>query len=239
MRGASLFPQNCAACHGADGRGDGPLAKSLPVPPADLTAAHLWMHSDGELFWWLAHGIEAPEGGLAMPGFGSILSDDDRWALIDYVRAHNAGVEYHSAGEWSPPLRAPALQAQCAGGRAVSLADLRGGFVRLVIGASSPAVQGVTTILATTDPAAHPAAGVCVTGDEDVPRAYAIVAGLASSDISGTEFLIDGEGWLRAVQRPAQKPGWDDPGLLAADIRQLAAHPIPADAGMSHAHMQM
>ena len=48
--GARLYPQHCAACHGAEGRGDGLAAKGLPVPPADLTAGHLWMHSDGELF---------------------------------------------------------------------------------------------------------------------------------------------------------------------------------------------
>jgi mono/diheme cytochrome c family protein len=59
-RGAELFPADCAACHGPTGRGDGPAAKTLPVPPADLTASHLWMHSDGELFWWLSHGMEGP-----------------------------------------------------------------------------------------------------------------------------------------------------------------------------------
>lgn len=91
MRGAALFPSNCAACHGADGRGDGPLAAKLPVPPADLTASHLWAHPDGELFWWLANGIEAPDGQPAMPGFADKLPPDNRWALIDYVRANNAG----------------------------------------------------------------------------------------------------------------------------------------------------
>lgn len=35
--GRALFMENCAACHGADGRGDGPLAQDLPRPPADLT----------------------------------------------------------------------------------------------------------------------------------------------------------------------------------------------------------
>jgi hypothetical protein len=62
MAGAALYPQHCAACHGTAGHGDGPLASTLPVPPADLTAPHLWEHPDGELFWWLSHGMEAPEG---------------------------------------------------------------------------------------------------------------------------------------------------------------------------------
>ena len=98
-RGAMLYPSNCAACHGAGGHGDGPLAASLPVPPADLTASHLWAHPDGELFWWLASGIEAPDGQSAMPGFADKLSPDDRWALIDYVRANNAGVAKRETGQ--------------------------------------------------------------------------------------------------------------------------------------------
>jgi putative copper export protein len=46
VRGATLFTANCAVCHGADARGDGPAAKSLPIPPADLTAAHLWARTE-------------------------------------------------------------------------------------------------------------------------------------------------------------------------------------------------
>lgn len=35
--GAAAFAANCAMCHGADGKGDGPLAGDLDVPPQDLT----------------------------------------------------------------------------------------------------------------------------------------------------------------------------------------------------------
>lgn len=38
VRGAGLFRDLCAACHGADGRGHGPLASRLALPPADLVA---------------------------------------------------------------------------------------------------------------------------------------------------------------------------------------------------------
>ena len=36
--GAEEYGMSCAACHGADGRGDGPMAHVLKVQPADLTA---------------------------------------------------------------------------------------------------------------------------------------------------------------------------------------------------------
>lgn len=55
--GRALFMENCAACHGAGGRGDGPMASGLPRPPADLTrlsasgkpfpAVHVMSYIDG------------------------------------------------------------------------------------------------------------------------------------------------------------------------------------------------
>jgi mono/diheme cytochrome c family protein len=35
--GKSEFQSSCAACHGLDGEGKGPLSTQLKVPPADLT----------------------------------------------------------------------------------------------------------------------------------------------------------------------------------------------------------
>ncbi len=35
--GAALFRTHCASCHGTSGRGDGPVADVLKIPPADLT----------------------------------------------------------------------------------------------------------------------------------------------------------------------------------------------------------
>ena len=34
--GAQLYKDHCAACHGAEGKGDGPVAGFLKTPPADL-----------------------------------------------------------------------------------------------------------------------------------------------------------------------------------------------------------
>ena len=234
VAGSKLFPTHCAVCHGAEGRGDGPAARSLPEPPADLTAAHLWMHSDGELFWWLSHGIPTPEGQPAMPGFAGELSPEARWALIDYIRGHNAGLVAHRTGAWDPPLQAPGFDALCADGRNLDAAELRGQILRLVIGSPAPDVPGLLTILATSDPAIRPVAGRCVVRDETVPLAYAIVTGLAPSEAAGAEFLIDANGWLRAVHVSGTSPGWDAPHL-AAELRRIHDSPIKA----SNAQMDM
>ncbi len=43
--GERLFQRKCTACHGASGRGDGPLSTSLGTAPADLT--QIAMRRDG------------------------------------------------------------------------------------------------------------------------------------------------------------------------------------------------
>ena len=117
VHGAKLFAANCTACHGQEGRGDGPAAKALPLPPADLTAEHFWAHSDGELFWYISHGFETWDGHVAMSGFEGVLSSEARWGLIDFLRAHNAGVSMRTRGKWSHPLPMPQFDVTCADGR--------------------------------------------------------------------------------------------------------------------------
>ena len=241
--GADLYPQHCAGCHGAEGRGDGPDAKGLPIPPADLTAEHLWAHSDGELFWWLSHGIEAPEGGLAMPGFASALSEDERWDLIDYVRAHNAGLMQSSMGMWSPPMQAPELPITCTDPKIAELQDLRGRIVRLIFapdGEAAPRIRpsaGVTTIWVMGGATSAPA-DVCTSSDSDAWRAYGVVSGTEAPDMPGTQFLVDGEGFLRFIQRPSESsPGWNDPAALESTLRAISANPIlAAPGGQQHHH---
>ena len=235
--GAALYPVHCAGCHGPAGHGDGPAAGGLPVLPADLTAEHLWAHADGELFWWLSHGIEAPSGGLAMPGFAGALSDDQRWALIDWVRANNAGSAWAAEGVWPVPVQAPGLDAMCSGGHDLTLGDLRGQVVRIVFGPAH-AAPGVVTIQATAAPSAGAEDGLCTAGDPAVPDAYAAVTGEAPGALAGTQVLVDGMGWLRAVQRPGAAPGWDDPATLAAAAREVQQHPLAA-MPEGHAGMRM
>ena len=41
LDGSALYKAYCASCHGMDARGGGPMAKSLTVPPPDLTRIYL------------------------------------------------------------------------------------------------------------------------------------------------------------------------------------------------------
>jgi putative copper resistance protein D len=96
--GRALFAARCAACHGAGGRGDGPRGAGLPRRPADLTAPHTAQHTAGDLFWWIGRGI--PRGG--MPGFAAELSVDERWDVVNFLRALSAGEQARALGLVEP-----------------------------------------------------------------------------------------------------------------------------------------
>jgi len=239
VQGAALFASNCAGCHGAQGAGAPPAAAGSSIPPADLTAPHLWDHSDGELFWWLSHGMEAPEGGLAMPGFAATLSQDERWNLIDYIRANNAGVAMRAAGLWPHPVPAPGFSASCADGRRLDFADLRGRVIRLILpgttnklpppgGTPDPTLLDVAVTTA-------PAPAGCATKDSDLPRALAILTGDTDASQAGSQFLIDPDGWLRARHTEGAAGGWESTEALLAEVRSICDHPIGPQGG-NHAH---
>jgi putative copper export protein/mono/diheme cytochrome c family protein len=243
-RGAELFSSYCTACHGISGRGDGPAAKSLPVPPADLTASHLWAHSDGELFWWLSHGIEAERGALAMPGFADRLSEEDRWALIDFVHANNAGMTMAATGQWQHALPAPDFYAACADGRVLTITGLRGQIVRIIAAdgnktaTAPPSLStALTTILLSRDLQTRPTPASCFATDPATWSAYAIISGVDTNGLAATQFLVDPQGWLRARWRPGEPAGWADASGLQAAIAQILAHPLAARAG-GHVHHQ-
>jgi putative copper export protein/mono/diheme cytochrome c family protein len=113
QRGEALFQTHCAACHGPEGRGDGPAAAGLHPKPADLTAAHVDEHTDGDIFWWLTNGIV----GTAMPSFEQTLSARERWELIRYVRSLRHGVPETAAFFSKPASTVAARSAEPNKGR--------------------------------------------------------------------------------------------------------------------------
>lgn len=86
--GSVLFSQNCATCHGPQGKGNGIIAKTFNPPPTDLlTEAHTAKHTAGDFFHWLTYGI----GERGMPSFSSKLSEEDRWDVVNYIHAMSRG----------------------------------------------------------------------------------------------------------------------------------------------------
>lgn len=81
--GEGIYTKNCASCHGEPGKGN--VMKTLsPVPP-DLSSQRTNNLTDGELFYILNTGRGV------MPSFKSILSENDRWKVIGYIRSFHKG----------------------------------------------------------------------------------------------------------------------------------------------------
>ncbi len=93
--GEALFQRHCTSCHGGSGHGNGPAASALSIQPANLTDPHTSLHTAGDIFWWLTHG--KPPG--IMPGFANVLTEDDRWDLINFLRTLSAGYQARILGE--------------------------------------------------------------------------------------------------------------------------------------------
>ena len=79
--GRELYMANCAVCHGADGRGVGPQAASLPIRPADFSV-HIPYHADAFFFEVMTRGL----GGV-MPAFGDRLTEKQRWDILNWLKS--------------------------------------------------------------------------------------------------------------------------------------------------------
>ncbi len=80
-RATVLYAQQCAACHGPAGRGDGPAAAGLDPPPIAFTdAERAAQRTPLALYEVISQGVP----GTGMASFAG-LSEDDRWALAFYV----------------------------------------------------------------------------------------------------------------------------------------------------------
>ncbi|PYO41695.1 MAG: hypothetical protein DMD29_04740 [Gemmatimonadetes bacterium] len=82
-RGAQVYREQCANCHGDQGRGDGPKAHTVEgPPPADLTdPAAMSQLSLVDIYRKVTIGV----AGTAMPQFEEALPDSDRWAVSAYT----------------------------------------------------------------------------------------------------------------------------------------------------------
>jgi mono/diheme cytochrome c family protein len=84
--GQQVYTEVCSTCHGVSGDGDGPAGAALDPSPSNIGRLPRMpmMSSDAYLYWTVA------EGGVpiqtAMPAFKQMLTPDQIWSVILYVR---------------------------------------------------------------------------------------------------------------------------------------------------------
>lgn len=96
--GQALYADNCAVCHGANLEGQPDWQSPdengiLPAPPHDVTG-HTWHHDNALLFSYTRLGGQAALAARGvtgftsgMPAFGDVLSDDEIWDVLAYIRS--------------------------------------------------------------------------------------------------------------------------------------------------------
>ncbi|MBF0610677.1 MAG: cytochrome c [Magnetococcales bacterium] len=95
QKGETLFQQNCAFCHGADGTGKNWIGTFLEPHPRNLTDPAFMSHlTEGQLKHTIRVGI--PE--TSMPAWGSVLSEADIQAVVRYI-----GKAFHPLGKDASP----------------------------------------------------------------------------------------------------------------------------------------
>jgi len=81
--GQEHFGHHCGICHGLDGRSTGvPFAAKVSPPVPDLSSKDVQDYADGQLKWVIENGLD-PSG---MPAWKGILSDEEMWKIVDFIR---------------------------------------------------------------------------------------------------------------------------------------------------------
>ncbi len=78
-RGRKTFAVHCVACHGKEGRGDGPVSDKFPQAP-NVRHVSICNRTDGYLYGTIT------AGGRAMPTLREGTTSRERWELVAYIR---------------------------------------------------------------------------------------------------------------------------------------------------------
>lgn len=263
--GAALFKAHCTSCHGVGGLGDGPQARALPKPPADLSAPHTADHTAGDMFWWLTHGI--PAGG--MPAFAPALDEEARWDLINYLRTFSNGYQARilrpQIARSQPWLGAPDFNYLTPSGLSGSMKAFRGeNAVWLVffswpesrarlaqLTQALPALRASGTALVVIPLGPLPLAAVreievpvSIQGAEETVATYMLLrrtlgnldAGDRAPLPSHMEMLVDRFGYVRARWLPAESTDWQALDVVLAQLKALAQEPEILPPPDEHLH---
>jgi mono/diheme cytochrome c family protein len=251
VRGQAVFAANCTACHGANGRGDGPAAAGLPVRPANLTESHLFAHTPGDLFWWISRGRH--DG--AMPGFANSLSAGRRWDAINFIRARAAGDLVQQIGpQVSAEDTYPVPDFSFASGRVQQTLNrtlLQGPMLVVLYDGEHPPLRRLgTPAAARARLAAAGLRAIAIDLGEAGSHASAAPLAVAASpagiaalslfrspnDGGESELLLDRNGTVRARWTAAGSAGLPGMEALAAAAARAARIPVSPPSHGGHAH---
>ena len=79
-RGQEMYEIHCLVCHGAQGRGDGPVGQKFVPQPMELNLDYVQLQPDGQLFYTISH------GSIAMPFYRQAMPAEDRWHLVNFIK---------------------------------------------------------------------------------------------------------------------------------------------------------
>ncbi len=86
-RGAEVYALNCASCHGAEGRGDGPAGAALEPPPTNhVDGAYMNGLSNDHLYKAVYDGGVAVGKSVSMAPWGAVLGEEKVWDVVAYMR---------------------------------------------------------------------------------------------------------------------------------------------------------
>lgn len=83
-QGKTLYLANCKSCHGDPGKGN--VLPLVPLPP-DVVSDQMQANGVGDLFYKITSGRGA------MPQFETVLSDDERWNIVNFIMNYNSSRE--------------------------------------------------------------------------------------------------------------------------------------------------
>ncbi|HEY6239967.1 MAG TPA: copper homeostasis membrane protein CopD [Burkholderiales bacterium] len=261
-RGAPLYAEHCAACHGSFGHGDGPVAASLPVRPPYL-AARLARRREGDLLWSLGNGI----AGTPMSGIGERVGEEGLWDVLTFLRAQanaEAGRRLNESVEPWRPVTAPDFTFQIGRGTQESLSQQRGRSIVLLVFYSPPqslarlralaqlklrfdrlGVRVIAAPMKEAEAIRRNAPGVDAAMIAEPDASLAAVYGMFTRAITDSdqpasprhaEFLIDRQGYLRARWMAGKEPGWSVTSELLRQAVVLNFEKKRPPAPERHAH---
>jgi mono/diheme cytochrome c family protein len=82
VQGGKVFVDECAVCHGDDGRGKSTVGRNLYPKVPDMSLAETQGWSDGELYFIISNGVRY----TGMPAWGGEHSPEEIWRFVSYVR---------------------------------------------------------------------------------------------------------------------------------------------------------